>query len=199
MSKSTSKHKFDDITVGVATTPTTLDLFIFEFETRLQERNSYEGATQLLNALSRYELSRILIEAKGAQVRHLLKACLRKQLPVVLAHPKQVIEYVKQVEPITQAEQLDARLIAYFGAKTKPEPHPSFSQKVNHIEQLLEQKQQLNKMHMEELSHRSSMPPAIASLHDVFVQQLGTGIARIDLALAEEVADNLEGSTSTKY
>lgn len=192
MNTPTSDHYDEDITVGVAATQTSLDVFIFELEMRWQESNTQEGIKNLLKNLSYYKLSRILVEAKGACVRHFVKACTTKKLPIIIVHPLDVIEQVKEREPLVHIEQVDARLIAYLGAIIKPEPHPIFSIKLQRIEALVERKQQLTAIKMQEITRQHTMPTAVAELHSKFITLLEKEIAGIDQAIAEEIAERRE-------
>lgn len=195
MNISTSDNHHDGINVGVAANQNLLDVFVFELGVRWQESNSHEGVKTLVKNLSYYKLSRILVEAKGAHVRHFVKACITRELPVIIVHPLEIIEQVKKREPsanIDNIEQVDAPLIAYLGATVKPEPHPIFGKKLNHIEELLGRKQQLNAMKIEETARHQAMPTAAMSLHTDFIHLLEKEMAAIDLTLAEEIAERRE-------
>lgn len=192
MNTSPSDNHVDDINVGVAATPTSLVVFIFELGMGWQESNTQEGIKNILNKLSLYRLSRILVEAKGACVRHFVKACTQEELPIIIVHPMEVIERVKEREPLAKIEQVDARLIAYLGATIKPEPHPVFSKKLHYIEELIERKQQLNAIKAEEMTRQPITPTAVANLHTDFIKLLEKEIATIEQTISEEIAERRE-------
>lgn len=192
MNTPTSDNHYDDINVGVAASQHLLDVFVHELGLRWQESNSQEGIKALLKNLSYYKLARVLVEAKGPCVRHFVKACTTRELPIIIVHPMEVIEQVKEREPLADIAQVDAPLIAYVGATIKPEPHPTFSKKLSHIEELLERKQQLNTIKIEEIARQHAMPTAVASLHTNFIHLLEKEIVAINQTLTEEIAERRE-------
>ena len=107
-----------------------------------------------------------------------------------------VSDFIFEIKPsrflFANIDKVDARLIAYLGAVAKPEPHPSFSKKLNHIEELLERKQQLHAMKLEEITRQHKMPTAVASLHRSFVELLKKEIGCIEQTLADEIAESRE-------
>jgi transposase len=76
--------------VGIDIGKSMLDVCIFEPDVYLQYPNTSEGIRELLKKLSRYNLTRILVEATGGYERNLVEACAEKELPVIIVQPTQV-------------------------------------------------------------------------------------------------------------
>jgi hypothetical protein len=66
--------------VGIDIGKCMLDVCIFELDIYLQYPNTTEGIRELTKKLSRYNLTRILIEATGGYERGLVEACAKKRI-----------------------------------------------------------------------------------------------------------------------
>jgi transposase len=76
--------------VGIDIGKSMLDVCIFEPDVYLQYPNTPQGIRELLKKLSRYNLTRILVEATGGYERNLVEACAEKELPVIIVQPTQI-------------------------------------------------------------------------------------------------------------
>jgi transposase len=73
--------------VGIDIGKSMLDVCIFELDIYLQYPNTEEGIRELIKKLSRYNLTRILVEATGGYERRLVEACAEKELPLIIVQP----------------------------------------------------------------------------------------------------------------
>ena len=76
--------------VGIDIGKSTLDVYIYELDVYLQYPNTTEGIRELIKKLSRYNLTRILVEATGGYERGLVEACAERELPVIIVQPTRV-------------------------------------------------------------------------------------------------------------
>ena len=90
--------------VGIDIGKSTLDIYILELEKHWQEENSTEGIKRLLRTLSRYHLTRVLVEATGGYERSLVEACAEKGFPVIIAQPIQVRQFARAQGQIDVAQ-----------------------------------------------------------------------------------------------
>lgn len=89
--------------VGIDIGKSMLDVCIYELGVYLQHPNTLEGIRELLKKLSRYKLTRILVEATGGYERCLVEACAEKELPVIIVQPTQVRQFAKAQGIIAKA------------------------------------------------------------------------------------------------
>lgn len=178
--------------VGIDIGKGTLDLCIYEVDFYAQYPNKPEGVRELLKKLSRYNLTRILVEATGGYERCLVEACADKELPLIIVQPMQVRQFAKAQCIIAKTDKLDSRLIAQFGAVMKPEPKPLNSKKVRYIRDLLSRKRQLNDMRTQELNRQHKAPTALAATHKRLIKVFDKEIEGVNKLLAKAVSEVTE-------
>ena len=178
--------------VGIDIGKSTLDVCIFELDVYLQYPNTTEGIRELIKKLSRYKLTRILVEATGGYERGLVEACAERELPVIIVQPTQVRQFGKAQGVFVKTDKIDSRLIAQFGAILKPEPRPLNSKKVRYIRDLLSRKRQLNEMRTQELNRQHKAPSILTATHKRLIKVLDKEIESINKLLAKAVSEVTE-------
>lgn len=178
--------------VGIDIGKSMLDVCIFEPDVYLQYPNTPEGIRELLKKLSRYKLTRILVETTGGYERDLVEACAEKDLPIIIVQPTQVRQFAKAQCINAKTDKIDSRVIAQFGAVMKPEVRPLNSKKVRYIKDLLSRKRQLNEMRTQELNRQHKAPAILAATHKRLVKLLDREIESINKLLAKEVNEVTE-------
>ncbi len=178
--------------VGIDIGKSTLDMCIYEVEFYAQYSNTPEGIRELLKKLSRYNLTRILVEATGGYERGLVEGCAEKELPLIIVQPMQVRQFAKAQGIIAKTDKLDSRLIAQFGAVIKPEPKPLNNKKVRYIRDLLSRKRQLNEMRTQELNRQHKAPAVLAATHKRMIKMLDKEIEWVNKLLAKAVSEVTE-------
>jgi len=178
--------------VGIDIGKSMLDVCIFEPDVYLQYPNTPEGIRELLRKLSRYNLTRILVEATGGYERSLVEACAEKELPIIIVQPMQVRQFAKAQGIIAKTDKMDSRLIAQFGAIMKPEVRPLNSKKVRYIRDLLSRKRQLNEMRTQELNRQHKAPTILAATHKRLIKVLDKEIEGVNKLLAKAVNEVTE-------
>lgn len=178
--------------VGIDVGKSMLDTCIFELDIYLQYPNTPEGIRELLKKLSRYNLTRILVEATGGYERALVEACAEKELPIIIVQPMQVRQFAKAQGVIAKTDKIDSRLIAQFGAVMRPEVRPLNSKKVRYIRDLLSRKRQLNEMRTQELNRQHKAPSILAATHKRLIKVLDKEIESTNKLLAKAVNEVTE-------
>jgi transposase len=178
--------------VGIDIGKSMLDMCIYEVDVYTQYPNTPEGVRQLLRQLSRYNVTRIVVEATGGYERALVETCAEKELPLIIVQPMQVRQFAKAQGIIAKTDKLDSRLIAQFGAVMKPEPKPLNNKKVRYIRDLLSRKRQLNDMRTQELNRQHKAPTALAATHKRMIKVLDKEIEWANKLLAKAVGEVTE-------
>lgn len=178
--------------VGIDVGKGYLDCLILETDTYIQEPNTPEGIRHLLSRLSRFKLTRIVVEATGGYERQLVHACAERKMPVIVVQPMQIRQFARAQRLQAKTDKLDARLIAQFGAVLKPPARPIASKKVRYIRDLLSRKRQLNETRTQELNRLHKAPPGLAASHKRMLRLLDKDIAWINDILAREVSQVTE-------
>lgn len=178
--------------VGIDIGKSMLDVCIFEPDIYLQYPNTPQGIRELLKKLSRYNLTRILVEATGGYERNLVEACAEKELPIIIVQPTQIRQFGKAQGIIAKTDKLDSRLIAQFSAIMKPEIRPLNSKKVSYIRDLLSRKRQLNEMRTQELNRQHKAPSALAATHKRLLKVLDREIEGVNKLLTKAINEVTE-------
>lgn len=178
--------------VGIDIGKSMLDMCIYEVDIYTQYPNTPEGIRQLLKQLSRYRVTRIVVEATGGYERALVETCADKELPLIIVQPMQVRQFAKAQGIIAKTDKLDSRLIAQFGAVMKPEPKPLNSKKIRYIRDLLSRKRQLNDMRTQELNRQHKVPAILAATHKRMIKVLDKEIEWVNKLLAKSVNEVTE-------
>lgn len=193
MNTTTSAHiDCRERNVGIDIGKSMLDVCIFELDVYLQYPNTPEGIRELLKKLSRYNLTRILVEATGGYERGLVETCAEKELPVIIIQPTQVRQFAKAQGIIAKTDKMDSRLIAQFGAVMKPEVRPLSSKKVRYIRDLLSRKRQLNEMRTQELNRQHKAPVILKATHRRLIKVLDKEIEGVNKLLVNAVNEVAE-------
>jgi transposase len=178
--------------VGIDIGKSMLDMCIYEVDIYTQYPNTPEGIRQLLKQLSRYKVTRIVVEATGGYERALVETCADKELPLIIVQPMQVRQFAKAQGIIAKTDKLDSHLIAQFGAVIKPEPKPLNSKKVRYIRDLLSRKRQLNDMRTQELNRQHKAPTVLTATHKRMIKVLDKEIEWVNKLLAKAVNEVVE-------
>lgn len=193
MNTTTASHiTSQERNVGIDIGKSMLDVCIYEVDIYKQHPNTPEGVCQLLKQLSRYKITRIIVEATGGYERALVEACADKELPLVIVQPMQVRQFAKAQGIMAKTDKLDSRLIAQFGAVMKPEPKPLNSKKIRYIRDLLSRKRQLNDMRTQELNRQHKASVALAATHKRMIKVLDKEIEWVNKLLAKAVSEVTE-------
>jgi transposase len=192
MNTTTSNTHSKERNIGIDVGKSTLDIAIVELNVYWQETNTPEGIKQLLTKISRYKLTRILVEATGGYERGVVEACAEKELPIIIVQPIQVRQFAKAQGQFAKTDKIDARLIAQFGAVMKPEPRAIPNKKIRHIKDLLARKRQLNEERTQELNRKHQATKPLAASHTRLIKVLDKEIEWVNTMLEKEVADVTE-------
>jgi transposase len=83
-----------------------------------------EGLKKVRTHLRRLRPERIVVEATGKLERPLVAALASDGLPVVVVNPRQVRDFARAMGILAKTDRLDARVLARFGERTRPELRP---------------------------------------------------------------------------
>ena len=106
--------------VGIDVGKQFLDVCLLELELAWRVENSAAGIKSLLTKLGRYSLTRIVVEATGGYERSLVEGCAAKEFPLIVVQPIHVRQFANAQGILAKTDQIDAKLLALFGAVLKP-------------------------------------------------------------------------------
>lgn len=179
--------KITETNTGIDVGKDTLDICVYESSLDWQESNTEIGIRRLMRRLSRYDVTRLLVEATGGYERALVEAAIEHNIPIVIVQPIQVRQFAKAQGVFAKTDKIDARLIAEYGVKLQPDVKTLPGPKVRRVKDLLSRKRQLNEMRTQELNRAHRAQKITAASHRRLLKLLDKEIAEINDKLAKEV------------
>lgn len=108
--------------------------------------NDTEGALSLASRFAESDVTLIVLEATGGYERLCSRTLSLAGLPVVVANPKDVRHFAKAARILAKSDALDARVLALFAQRMRPEPRPLPDQEQNDLKDLVGRRRQLMEM-----------------------------------------------------
>lgn len=112
--------------------------------------NTERGCRELVKDLKDAQL--IVLEATGGYERGVVASLGGASLPVVVVNPRQVRDFARATGQLAKTDQLDAHVLAAFGATVKPELRALPSEDEEELRDFLTRQQQLIQMLVAEKS-----------------------------------------------
>lgn len=132
--------------VGVDVAKETLDVAVSNSQETCQFANDHEGITQVIRHIASLYPAGIILEATGRLEMPLAIELQSKCLPVVIINPRQVRDFARATGVLAKTDAIDARLLALFGLRIKPEVRPLPDKQARETANLLTRRRQLMEM-----------------------------------------------------
>jgi transposase len=146
-------------------------------------RNDDRGYLDLVKELTKKDSTPpelIVLEATGGYERGVTAALGVAGLPVVVVNPRQVREFAKSRGQLAKTDQIDARVLADFGAMMKPELRALPTEAEEDLKDLLARRQQLMQMLIAE---KSRLLQAVGKRNQKLRRELKSHVADLEKRL----------------
>ena len=173
--------------VGIDVGKSQLDVYLLDRDLALEVANEESAVEKLVARLARFRLARIIVEATGRLEQIFVRAALAKGLPVVVVSPLKVRRYAGAIGQLAKTDQIDARLIARFGADLKPDVIAPADPESRKIKDLLARRRQLTTMRTMEKNRRQVMPRCAQESIERLIACLDQEIVALDRHLDQAV------------
>jgi transposase len=134
------------------------------------------GVAALVEAFRAFPPALIVIEATGGLERGIVSALALAGLPLVVVNARQVRNFAKGMGLLAKTDQIDARVLALFGERVRPEVRPLRSEDLQELEALSSRRRQLVDMLATEKNRLARAPrrvrPSIEALIAYLQQQI---------------------------
>ncbi len=155
--------KINDLTyIGIDVGKSFLDVYFHPLDFHQRIENSKLSIQSLVDALVELQPKCIVVEATGRYESNFVFACDKVGLPIVVADPVKVRHFAQALGVLAKSDKIDAKVIALYAAKMKPEVRPLPDERSRLIKDLLIRRKQLLEMRTMEKNRLQIMP---ASLH----------------------------------
>jgi len=173
------------VCVGVDVAKITLDVAVSDSDEAWQFANDDEGISQAVRYIAGLKPAGIILEATGHLEMPLAAALQAARLPVAIINPRQVRDFARATGALAKTDAIDARILALFGVRVRPEIRPLPDKKAYEMGSLITRRRQLVQMltaeHNRHLQAGKDVHPSIES-----------HIKWLEEALSE-INDDLEG------
>ncbi len=152
--------------------------------------NTAAGVRRLVVKLSKLDLELVVVESTGGYERALTESLSAAALPVVLVNPWRVRRFGEGLGILAKTDPLDARVLALFGERAKPERRPLPGPVQRQMADLVRRRRQLISMIVAEKSRldtaSSSIRKDIQSVVDLLERRVVKIDKQIDAAIEAE-------------
>ena len=147
--------------------------------------HSAAGIGRLVAWLASHERPLVVVEASGGLERALVAALGRAGVPVAVVNPRQIRDFARAAGLLAKTDRLDARVLALFGERMRPQPRPPGTQADPLLVGLVLRRRQLVVLRDAERSRRRRVAePALRRSLEDHLAWLTSEIATIEAALA---------------
>jgi transposase len=172
--------KNDEPFVGIDVAKATLDIAAHGEQVVVQENNDDDGITAVVERMEALAPTLIVVEASGGWEMGLVAALAAAGLPVAVVNPTRVRYFAKAMGQYAKTDKLDARLLAHFAERVRPEVRPLKQGDQALLSQVISRRQQLVKMLTMEKNRRSTTQGEMRTQLDSHIQWLKAEITALN-------------------
>lgn len=104
------------------------------------------GLRELLERLGAVDVELAVLEATGGLERMLTATLATHAIPLAVVNPRQVRDFARATGELAKTDRLDARMIALFGERIRPEARPLPDEATEALDDLVTRRRQLIEM-----------------------------------------------------
>lgn len=149
----------DRISVGIDVSKVTLVVAVAPTGDRWTTDTTPAGIDALVTRLRQRAPTIIVVEATGGYERPLVAACAAVGLPVAIVNPRQVRAFAQALGRTAKTDDIDAAVLADFGARVQPTPRPLADEATQALAALVARRRQLIEMLGMERQRLEQAPP----------------------------------------
>ena len=142
--------------------------------------NTTAGVRRLITKLGKLEVELIVVESTGGYERRLTEKLQEVNLPVVLVNPWRVRRFGEGLGVLAKTDPLDARMLAMYGERAKPERRPLPGIRQRQLADLVRRRRQLIAMIVAEKSRLDTATASIRKDITSIVAVLERHVAKVD-------------------
>ena len=150
------------------------------------------GLQKLGKRLQALAPTRVVLEATGGLEREICNVLSEYALPVVLLNPQRVREFARATGQLAKTDEIDARVLADFAQKLRPEVRALPSQEQQKLDALLVRRRQVVDMITAEKNRRQQAPALIAQEIDEHIAFLDRRLAVLNDDLHAQIQKNTQ-------
>jgi transposase len=149
--------------------------------------NDDEGIRSLVSDLRSRTCGLIVLEATGGYEIPAVVALAAAGLPVVVANPRQVRNFARATGQLAKTDRLDARILALFAERVRPEVRPLPDDAARLLDALLTRRRQISGMIVAERNRLGFAPAPLKKSIDKHIRWLQRELDGVDADLNKAI------------
>ena len=177
-------------TAGIDVAKARLDYHLLVEERSAAEPNDAAGIERLVERLRRAAVTLVCLEATGGYERPLVAALHQADIPVAVVNPRLPRDFARAQNALAKTDRLDARNLARFAERMRPEPTEPESPAARELRALVARRDQLNELVGQERNRLEHAPSELRESYDETIEFLRERLRTIDERIARKIAEN---------
>lgn len=149
----------EPVSVGIDVSKTLFVVAVTPTGERWTSETTPAAIEALVTHLQRLTPAVIVVEATGGYERALVASCAAAGLPVAIVNPRQVRAFAQALGHTAKTDDIDADVLATFGARVQPTPRPLADAATQALAALVVRRRQLIEMIGMERQRLEQAPP----------------------------------------
>jgi transposase len=145
------------------------------------------GVESLVQELRELAPTLVVLEATGGLEGHVLAALAAAGVPVVRTNPRQVRDFARATGELAKTDEIDARILALFADKIRPEVRPLPSEELRDLDALMTRRRQLIDIRVGERNRLHQAVPVVRASIEGHLAWLDARIKEADTELKERI------------
>ena len=132
--------------IGIDVSKDRLDVHVRPSGQTFAARRDGKGLEQLVSDLRQLAPALIVLEATGGFEVTVAAALAGAKLPIAVVNPRQIRDFARAIGQLAKTDALDARVIALFAERIRPEPRPLADADSRTLAELIARRRQVVEM-----------------------------------------------------
>ena len=175
------------VCVGIDVSKDQLDVAVGVDGPAWSVTNDEAGIAALLGDLSSRPCHLVVLEATGGFEVAATTALAAAGLPVVVINPRQARDFARATGQLAKTDRLDARMLALFAERVRPQPRPLPTDAARMLDALLTRRRQLVHMITAERNRLGFAPPTLKKPIERHIRWLKRELGSVDDDLGETI------------
>jgi transposase len=143
--------------IGIDVSKDRLDVYVRPSEVSFAAARDAKGLADLVERLRPLDPCLVVLEATGGFEQTVAAALVAAGMPLSVVNPRQIRDFARATGQLAKTDALDAKAIALFAEKVRPEPRPVPDAQARALGELIARRRQLIEMITAERNRRAQL------------------------------------------
>lgn len=143
--------------IGIDVAKDRLDVYVRPSQSVFAVARDGKGLEDLVDRLGPLDPYLVVVEATGGFEQTVSAALVAAGLPLAVVNPRQIRDFARATGQLAKTDALDAKAIALFAERVRPEPRPVPDEQARALAELIARRRQLIEMMTAERNRRAQL------------------------------------------